>query len=523
MTLTKPGVVTPKFVKLDPSSSVPEMFGAFQEMPYPALLDSAFDSPGLARFSYLTADPFLILRSKGRRVEVEAQGATRHLDSNPFDVLQGLLRRYTLERVQDLPPFQGGVIGYLSYELAHHLEDLPRSAVDDLQLPEMNIGFYDWVLARDHSTGATWAVTTGFPDGDEGQARDRLRWIEGCLSQTHSSSRPPEPFYGPRSGFRTRSQEESRGGPPPLVGAWGEAPDSFSSPSPSRKERETQGVRVFQTSTSGLRSTFSRDSYVEAVRSVKDYIRQGDVYQANISQRFEYAIQCDPWELYLRLRQVNPAPFAVYLQYPEVAVLSASPEQFLHMESGAVQARPMKGTRPRGKTGSEDRRLAAELLASEKDRAENIMIVDLLRSDLGKVCKPGTVEVADLFGIEEYPTVFQMVSTVRGALRPDVDAVDVIKACFPGGSVTGAPKIRAMEIIDELEPSQRSVYCGALGYIGFDGCMQTSIPIRILLVKGRKAYFQVGGGIVADSEPQAEYEETLIKARGSLETLGIRH
>ena len=254
---------------------------------------------------------------------------------------------------------------------------------------------------------------------------------------------------------------------------------------------------------------------------MKDYIASGDIYQANISQRFEATLSCEPWELYLRLRQVNPAPFAAFLSYPEVTVLSASPEQYLNMRNGTVYTRPMKGTRPRGKTSDEDRRLAAELLASEKDRAENVMIVDLLRNDLGRVCVPGSIEVPELFTIEKYPTVFQMVSSICGRTRPGVDAVDLLRACFPGGSVTGAPKIRAVEIIDELEPTQRSVYCGAIGYVGFDNSTLTSIPIRILLVKGRKVYFQVGGGIVADSDPQAEYEETLHKARGSLEALGI--
>jgi para-aminobenzoate synthetase component 1 len=209
------------------------------------------------------------------------------------------------------------------------------------------------------------------------------------------------------------------------------------------------------------------------------------------------------------------------LQLPEVAVLSSSPEQFLRLDDGLVQTRPMKGTRPRGITPADDARLHDELSASEKDRAENIMIVDLLRNDLGKVCVPGTVQVPELFTIEKYPKVHQMVSSVTGRLRPEHDAIDLLSACFPGGSVTGAPKIRAMEIIDEIEPVQRSVYCGAIGYVGFDGSMQMSIPIRTLLMKGRKVYFQVGGGIVADSEPEAEYQETLDKARGSFEALGI--
>jgi para-aminobenzoate synthetase component 1 len=447
-----------------------DMFATFREMPYPAFLDSSLDIPRLGRYSYLTADPFLILRSKGRHVQIERMGNISHLESNPFIVLQELLKRYRLVQVRGLPPFHGGAIGYFSYELAHHMETLPSRAVDDLCLPEMNVAFYDWTISMDRITGATWAVATGLPEGTQDKARQRLGWIKDRLRQVRAHSH----YSGPS--LKTES----------------------------------------------VISSYSRDDYLEAVKSVKDYIVQGDVYQVNISQRFEAPVPCRPWDLYLRLRTVNPAPFSAYLHYPEVTVLSASPEVFLHLENGSVSTRPMKGTRPRGASRREDQEMAEELRSSEKDRAENLMTVDLMRSDLGKVCSPGSIQVPELFTIEKYPTVFQMVSTIRGQLRPDVSAVELLQACFPGGSVTGAPKIRAMQIIDELEPTQRSVYCGAVGYIGFDGSMLMSIPIRILLVKGHKVYFQVGGGIVADSDPQAEYEETLHKARGSFRALGVQ-
>jgi para-aminobenzoate synthetase component 1 len=361
-------------------------------------------------------------------------------------------------------------MGYFSYELAHHLEILPYQAIDDLRLPEMTIGFYDWAISRDHVTGDTWAMATGLPEGSGTAASRRLDWVRERVHQA-----------------------------PPYASSTG--PESWAN---------------------GLESNFSRDAYLRVVETVKKYIAEGDIYQANISQRFAAPISCEPWDLYLRLREVSPAPFAAYLGYPEVTVLSASPEEFLRLSKGTVQTRPMKGTCPRGSDPVEDRRMAAELLASEKERAENIMIVDLMRNDLGKVCIPGSIEVPELFAVEKYPTVYQMVSTVKGKPLTGVDAVDILAACFPGGSVTGAPKIRAIEIIDELEPTQRSVYCGAIGYIGFDGSMLTSIPIRTLLVKGETAYFQVGGGIVADSTPEAEYEETLDKARGSLAALGVR-
>lgn len=470
MTLTGPGVPTPMSIKLDPGSSMVDMFSAVRNDPYPVLLDSALTSPNLGRFSYLTSDPFLVLRSKGRRVEIESAGSLRRLDANPFTVLKDLLGRFSLQPVPGLPPFQGGVMGYFSYELAHHLEILPYQAIDDLRLPEMTIGFYDWAISRDHVTGDTWAMATGLPEGSGTAASRRLDWVRERVHQA-----------------------------PPYASSTG--PESWAN---------------------GLESNFSRDAYLRVVETVKKYIAEGDIYQANISQRFAAPISCEPWDLYLRLREVSPAPFAAYLGYPEVTVLSASPEEFLRLSKGTVQTRPMKGTCPRGSDPVEDRRMAAELLASEKERAENIMIVDLMRNDLGKVCIPGSIEVPELFAVEKYPTVYQMVSTVKGKPLTGVDAVDILAACFPGGSVTGAPKIRAIEIIDELEPTQRSVYCGAIGYIGFDGSMLTSIPIRTLLVKGETAYFQVGGGIVADSTPEAEYEETLDKARGSLAALGVR-
>jgi para-aminobenzoate synthetase component 1 len=445
------------------------VFPSFLDLPYPVLLDSTSSSGQEAQFTYLTADPFIVVRSKGGHVETEFQGSIERRESSPFDVLQELLRAFRFSRAPGAPPFQGGAIGYLAYELAHHLERLPLTAVDDLELPEMNIGIYDWVIAQDRRTRETWAISTGLPEASSEKAEKRLRLIGDML------------------------------------GATGVAPD----------------VVPTQAGPAEMRSTFSREEYLEAVRAVKRYIVQGDTYQVNISQRFEVPLEGPPWQLYRRLREVNPAPFAAYLRYPEVAVLSASPEEYIRLEGRSVETRPMKGTRPRGRTPADDRRLAAELHVSDKDRAENVMIVDLMRNDLGRVCVPGSIHVPDLFTVERHPAVFQMVSTVRGEVRAGVDAVDVLKACFPGGSVTGAPKIRAMEIIDELEPTQRSVYCGAIGYIGFDGSMVTSIPIRILLAKGDTAYFQVGGGVVADSDPEAEYLETLDKAEGSLRALGI--
>ena len=385
------------------------------------------------------------------------------IEGSPFDILRNLLNRYDLSLVAGLPPFQGGAIGYLGYELANHLESLPHAALDNLSLPELNIAFYDWVVARDEVTGKTWAIATGLPEGGEFQARQRLDWIEERLQN-------------------------------PLP---------------------TSSIPSITINASQVSSNFTKNAYLQAVQTVKDYIAAGDVYQVNISQRFETVIKHNPWEIYRRLRHVNPSPFSAYLAFPEVSVLSASPEEFLKLENGLLRTRPMKGTRPRGRTDVEDREAASELHASEKDRAENVMIVDLMRNDLGKVCVPSSIDVTEMFTIEKYPTVHQMVSTVTGQPSAGVGPVEVLEACFPGGSVTGAPKIRAMEIIDEIELVQRSIYCGAIGYIGFDGSMLMSIPIRNILVVRNRAYIQVGGGIVADSDPGEEYRESLAKAAGS--------
>jgi para-aminobenzoate synthetase component 1 len=458
-------------------SSIPapfDLFPRFLGTARPVLLDSALVEGRRGRFSLLTADPFLVVQSKGRQITVEGSGRRDRWEGDPFVALRGVLASYRQQPLPEPATFQGGALGYFAYELGRHVERLPARSRDDLHLPEMNVGLYDWALVHDHLEQRAWLVATGWPEGTEPAARRRLAWV--------------------------RRRLEGR---------------SYPVAHPAGRPASLDGPIAH-----GLRGTFTRERYLEAIRTAKAYIREGDIYQVNLSQRFEADLAVDAWTLYRRLRQVNPAPFAAFLGFPEVAVLSASPEEFLRLEGRQVQTRPIKGTRPRGATDDEDRRLADDLAASEKDRAENVMIVDLLRNDIGRVCEIGSVCVPELFAVETYPTVFQLVSTVTGRLREGLGAVDLLRACFPGGSVTGAPKVRAMEIIDELEPTERSVYCGALGYISFGGDMLTSIPIRTLLVKDGRVYFQVGGGIVADSDPALEYEETLHKARAAFLALG---
>lgn len=431
-------------------------------------LDSSLSSSSSGRYSFVTADPFLVIRSHGRRVELKGCNGTAMLDADPLEVVQLLLNHYQLDPVAGLPPFLGGAIGYFGYELAHVLERQSLVIGDDNGLPDLDLGFYDWVLASDHVTNKNWLIETNFSSFEESDVHTRRAEIRKRLTHSTTVSHPD------------------------------------ATPIPHR-----------------LRSNVSRADYLESVRRAKAYIAAGDIYQVNLSHRLEGQWKGPTWPLYERLRACSPVPYGAYLSLGHDTILSASPERFLRLnaEDKQVETRPIKGTRPRGGTPAEDHDLAAELLSSEKDRAENLMIVDLLRNDLGKVCRVGTVRVPELYGVERYATVLQLVSTITGQLRSDVDATGLLRACFPGGSITGCPKIRAMEIIEELEHVRRGVYCGAIGYLSFTGAMDTNIAIRTLEISGDQVYCHVGGAIVADSIPEEEYAETMVKARACLHAL----
>jgi para-aminobenzoate synthetase component I len=443
----------------------------FLDRPHALLLESVLTSEQLGRYSYLTADPWQVLCTKGA-------------GGDPFGRLDAALRRHRTESLASLPPFQGGAAGFLAYDLCHQLERLPAPPFDDLDLPDLCLGLYDWTLAWDHVEGRTWLFSTGLPE--EGSARaaraeERAEWVRRRLA-------------GPPAALR---------------------PGRASPPLPRPASPPTHPVEGW----AGVRSTFSRESYLRAVERVREYILAGDIFQANLSQRFESVVDDHPFALYRRLRERNPMPFAGYFDFGDGAVVSASPERFLRLFGDRVETRPIKGTSPRGWTPRHDSALGVALAESEKDRAENVMIVDLLRNDLSKVCRDHTVEVPELCRVERYATVHHLVSTVLGRLRPGLGAVDLLRATWPGGSITGAPKVRAMEIIAELEPTRRGVYTGALGYLSFGGAMDTNIAIRTFVVKEGRASFQAGGGIVADSDPEREYEETLDKARGLVAAL----
>jgi para-aminobenzoate synthetase component 1 len=450
-------------------------------LPHVIFFDSALRHPTLGRYSFLTADPFEWLQARGSGTAVSGEAAVRQL-TDPFVVLAERLSRYRTTPIPGLPPFQGGAAGLFGYDLCHHVERLPRPKVDEFEVPDLAVGLYDWVLAFDHLLGRAWLISTGFPETEP--ARRRLRAHE----RVHAVKRWLR--SGPAAVKRSVS---------------------------ARLARPADQWPVV--SYPGLLSNFSRKGYLSAVRRVIDYIYAGDCFQVNLAQRLLYPAQESPLELYLRLRARNPATFGGYLDLGDFTVASASPERFLRVENGEVETRPIKGTRPRGATPAEDQTRIQELLHSGKDRAENIMIVDLLRNDLGRVCRYGSVRVAGVCRLESYRFVHHLVSEVRGRLRPELGPLDLLRAAFPGGSVTGAPKIRAMEILAELEPAARGPYCGSLGYLGFDGTMDSNILIRTFTVGRGWIQFLVGGGIVADSVPEREYEETWHKAEGLLRTL----
>ena len=450
-------------------------------------LDSGSDAGRLGRYSFLSADPSLVIEAEGHRAFCTAvrEGGTREaLDGDALGALRDAIAPFRAEPVPGIPPFQGGLIGYVGYEFGGTLEKLAAPPGDGLGIPDLVFGLYDWTLAWDHLEGRAWLISTGIPERGEARRHRADARMQQVLERLQS--------LGAGEGIMP-------------------APDASTAlPAAAPRPRSAE-----------LSSSLSHAEYLAVVRRVREYILAGDVYQANITQRFRMPIDEEPVTLYGRLRAQNPAPFSAFLEFGELSIASVSPERFLRLTSeGHVEARPIKGTRPRGSTADDDDELARELLHSEKDRAEHVMIVDLMRNDLSRVCRTGSVRVPELFALEKYATVHHLVSTVTGELRPGCDAIDLLRATFPGGSITGAPKIRAMEIIAELEPVRRDVYCGTIAYLGCSGAMDASIVIRTALIKDGEAYCSAGGGIVADSEPEAEYVESWNKARGLLDVLG---
>jgi para-aminobenzoate synthetase component I len=498
---------------VEPLEGIPdpvEVAARFLDLPCMIYLDSAAGTG----CSFLAADPAIVVRSKGAATEVLQRGTWRPAEGDALGVVRGLLEDARIDPVPGLPPFQGGVAGYIGYDYGAVLERIPPARYDDLALPDVILGFYDWVIAWDHQAGTAWIVSLGLPEcgvARERRAKERLEMVAARAA----GQREIDTALSSRANARDLVRRPRKPA--------GQIPRSARDDIPSLTHRAAPAYPVTSTDAAvaiGLRSTFTHRGYLDAVAKVREYIVAGDIFQANLSQRFQAPLQEPPFELYRRLRRRNPAPFAAYLGFDEVTVLSASPERFLRLDHDRqVETRPIKGTRPRGLVPMHDAALGRALAESEKDRAENVMIVDLLRNDLSRVCRPGTVRVPELFALEQHPTVHHLVSTVVGELEPPADAVELVRAAFPGGSITGAPKVRAMEIIAELEPTRRGVYCGSIGYLSASGAMDTSIVIRTFVAAGGELYFQAGGGIVADSDPELEYRETLDKAAGLVETL----
>src|SRR5580704_17962077 len=483
-----PQRLPPHVEELSPAPDPLVVVAQLRDLSYPLFLDSATGPDRLAHYSFVAADPPLIVTAKDGRATLRRDaGAPAALEGDPLLAVQALLAEFATDPIPGLPPFQGGAAGYIGYDYGASLERLPRPMYDDLGIPDVVLGVYDWVIAWDHQQRRAWLISTGLPASGREERAVRARARAGAVRERLQS-----PVPVPRAAR-----------PPDDPGVRGPAPPTFA----------VDGHP-------GLRSSYPHDGYLAAVARVRDYIIAGDIFQANFSQRLEAEYAGDPWSLYRAPRAINPAPFAAYFEAPGLAVVSASPERFIQVSvDGAVETRPIKGTSPRGIGPEHDAHLGRALIESEKDRAENLMIVDLLRNDLSRVCVPGSVRVPELFALEHYSTVHHLVSTVVGQLPRGADAIGLLRAAFPGGSITGAPKVRAMEIIAELEPSRRGVYCGTVAYVSLTGAADSSIVIRTYLARGGRVYFSVGGGIVADSDPEAEYRETLDKARALITAL----
>ena len=483
------GTVRPTVERLGVFPDAFEAFHrCFREKPVPFFLDSGMDQEKLGRYSFVGSDPFLIFRSRGTRIELMHRGMRWRGLGDPFRVLSELFGRLRAAPIEDGAPFTGGAVGYFGYDLCHFVETLPAAPADHAGVPDCYLAFYDRVVAFDQRSRIAYLCSSrvpGLSESEQDRGLKRLRAALSTLPQGNTVEMKSVPYAG----------MYQRQAPPEIP---------MEAPLPP------------------IRSNFTKDKYLTAIRRAKEYIAAGDIYQVNLSQRFSSPLPVPPFDLYTRLRARNPAPFAAFLDFGEMQVLSSSPERFLQVEARKrnVYTRPIKGTRPRGSTPERDADLARELLQSEKDRAELVMIVDLERNDLGRVCETGSVHVPELMALERYPTVYHLVSTVAGRLPPERNRMDLLRAMFPGGSITGAPKIRAMEIIAELEPTRRGVYTGSIGWLGFTGDMDLNIAIRTFVVRDGMARFQVGGGIVADSDPEEEYEETLHKGRALMEALG---
>jgi anthranilate synthase component 1 len=451
------------------------------------LFESVIGGEKVGRYSFLAAEPFMLLEARADRVKVTRDGKTEEFQTaNPLDELRSRVHAIRLAKLDGLPPFVGGAVGYAGYDTVRYVENLPHAPEDDRQLPDLSFAFYDHMLVFDNVQKTAIVVVLAkspLANGDVAAATGlRTAYQHGC----QRIDRLVEKLSAPASTDLAPADIDTAG----------------------------DAHLAYQ-------SNFTQPQFESAVRKCVEYIRAGDIFQVVISQRLAVPLAVDPFEVYRTLRIVNPSPFMFFLRTPACTLVGSSPEIMVRVASGKVTVRPLAGTRRRGKTEDEDQRLAEELLADPKERAEHVMLVDLGRNDVGRVARYGSVEVSDVMVIERYSHVMHITSNVTGQLAPGRDAFDALAACLPAGTVSGAPKVRAMQIIDELEPHRRGPYAGAVGYIDFAGNMDTCIALRTMIIQNDTAYVQAGAGIVADSDPTREYEETLSKARGLLKAIEI--
>jgi anthranilate synthase component 1 len=479
--LAKPGYWVPVYRRVLSDTHTPvSAFKLIDHGDAAVLFESVIGGEKVGRYSFLTSDPFLQISAKGNQVTIREGGKNESFSSpNPLDELRNRVKQFQVVVLPELPPVAAGAIGYAGYDVVRYCERLPNAPEDDRGLPDMAFGFYDQMIVFDHVQKTNYVIVMARINADGSNLRaaydaaaDRVNALVKTLAKSAS-------------------------------------------------DLHITDIGTAEVHPEKIPSNFTRQDFESAVKKCVEYIRAGDIFQVVISQRLQQEVHSPPLEIYRTLRVVNPSPFMFYLRTPEVTLVGSSPEIMVRVLDGKVTVRPLAGTRPRGKTDAEDRQLADELLADPKERAEHVMLVDLGRNDVGRVAKYGSVELSDVMCIERYSHVMHITSNVTGQLRPEQDAFDALGACLPAGTVSGAPKVRAMEIIDELEPHRRGPYAGAVGYVDFSGNMDTCIALRTLVVQGNQAYVQAGAGIVADSDPASEYQETLNKARGLLTAIAL--
>ena len=450
---------------------------------YAFLLESVEGGENVARYSFLGSQPSVLFYSKGHQVTIEylTTGETvSQTCEDPLRALEEVLQNYQPVAVEDLPQFHGGAVGYMSYDMVRFVEELPDNTEDDLQLPDCFFMIAETILIFDHVNHQIKVVANAHIDGDVDAAyTDAVAKIEALVEKLTTASE-----------VHLRSNSENH-----------------------TERRDSTALEP--------QSNLTKPAYQDAVRRAKEYIAAGDIIQVVLSQRFSCPVSVDAFDVYRALRVINPSPYMYYLKFDDFDIVGASPEMMVRVEDGIVQTVPIAGTRPRGTTPEEDKELERILLADPKERAEHVMLVDLGRNDLGRVCEYHSVEVTELMIVERFSHVMHIVSYVVGKLRENFTAFDVLRSCLPAGTLSGAPKVRAMEIIDEFEATRRATYGGAVGYFSFSGSADTAITIRTAVIKDGTAYVQAGGGIVADSVPETEYYETVSKAKAMLSAIAL--